>query len=132
MFKIFRTLFGKADVELADSPQTNVLVSKLRGAKISHGKKAVVNLNHVRIENGTLKRKPITMYFCPMNGVQIIKHLQKGDGGRLPENSKLDGLKIDRLSKSGIYNLKNVIIYPNGKVNIIQTPKTKFEFVEEY
>src|SRR5579863_6957520 len=97
MYAAFESLFGggkaySPNSQQASSPvtitafsQPNVLRKRMEEEKLSHG--------------GTV------LYFCPMKTIEVLKSVTAGDGGGIPLEAKLDGLRIPLGSKSGFYSL---------------------------
>jgi len=133
---VFAALFGGSKVEkppqqIKSTPvnvtvysQHNVLREKMKEQKLTHGETVTANLSPVRLE---MDHGYMTMYFCPMKTIDIVETVNKGDGGRIPDEAKVDGLSIPGNYKSGFYTLKNVMLTSNGTMQVKATGKTTWE-----
>ena len=61
------------------------------------------NLSPVRLE---MDHGHMIMYFCPMRAIEVLETINKGDGGRIPDEAKVDGLSVPANYKPGFYNLE--------------------------
>jgi len=104
--------------------QQDVLQQKMREEKLTHGQTVTANLSPVRLEFSFGK---VTMYFCPMRTIQVLETINDGDGGRIPPDAIVEELNIPKSYKSGLYNLKNVILTSNGTMQIKATDRTTWE-----
>jgi hypothetical protein len=133
---IFASLFGGGKSEQSSQQQkprpvtitaysqSNVLQERMREQKLTHGETVTANLSPVRLE---MNHGYITMYFCPMKTVQVLETISEGDGGRIPEDAKVEGLNVPDNLKSGFYTLKNVTLTSNGTMQVKATSKTTWE-----
>lgn len=108
--------------------QPHVLQQRMNENKLTHDQTVMANLSPVRLESNFGK---MVMYFCPMVDMQILSELNPGDGGALPAEAILDGIEVPGTFKPGLYNLNNVKLHSNGRMQVIATDETTFEqFVE--
>jgi hypothetical protein len=133
---IFGSLFGggKTDepsgevrptpIALTAYSQPNVLQQKMQEEKLTHGETVTANLSPVRLE---MDHGHMIMYFCPMRSIEVLETINKGDGGRIPDEAKVDGLNVPANYKPGFYNLKNVTLTSNGTMQVKATSKTTWE-----
>jgi len=136
---LFGTFFGggkidKPSGQVKSTPvtisyysQQDVLQQKMREEKLTHGQTVTANLSPVRLEFSFGK---VTMYFCPMKRIQVLETLSDGDGGRIPPEAIVEELDIPKNYKSGLYNLKNVLLTSNGTMQIKATNNTTWERVK--
>jgi hypothetical protein len=112
------------DVVVTPSSQPHVLREKMREQKMSHGETVTANLSPVRLESAFGR---MHVYFCPMEKLEVIEKITAGDGGDVPPEVTIEGLKISSVQKSGLYILKNVKITSNGTMQVIANEKTMWE-----
>src|ERR1044072_2388433 len=142
MKQLLQRLFGKAksivtgseELQFRETSQPHALVSYMHRADIKHGQLVETNLKNVRIERTNKEGQPgvtgdLTLFFCPIEKVEVLKTLSEGDYQRLPGEVKLHNFKVPTDLKPGIYNINNVMLYPNGKINVMTTQSTKMELV---
>ena len=104
--------------------QSNVLQERMKEQKLTHGETVTANLSPVRLE---MDFGHMTMYFCPMKAVEITLSLNPGDGGRIPDEAKVDGLTVPPNFRNGFYTLKNVTLTSNGVIQVQATSATEWE-----
>ncbi len=107
--------------------QPEVLQQKMREKKLTHGETVTANLSPVRLEKDFGK---IVLYFCPMETIEILEIVSKGDGGYIPDRARVEGITMPRKYKPGLYKLKNVTLTSNGVMEVKATDKTTWEKVE--
>jgi hypothetical protein len=112
------------DVTATSSAQPHVLREKMMEKQMSHGETVTANLSPVRVESMFGK---MHVYFCPMQTIDILEKVSPGDGGEIPMNLSVEGLKIPTAQGSGLYTLKNVKLSSNGKMQVIASEKTSWE-----
>lgn len=125
----FFGLFGKKQqltVKTDSSGQPYKLQHAMVQQRLTHDQTVLADIKGVRITNES--NVPV-MYFCPMSGIEIHKQISPGDGKMIPEQVALEGITIKKGFKSGIYDLKSVKLYSNGKIQVIATAGTKLERV---
>jgi len=106
--------------------QPNVLQQRMREEKLTHGETVMANLSPVRLEK---HETGMVMYFCPMRTIQVLAKFTNGDGGSLPSQATIEGLKVNDGLKPGLYALKNVKLTSNGTMQVMVTENTKWEAV---
>jgi hypothetical protein len=116
----------KTSVVLNAYSQPHVLQQRMREQKLTHGETVTANISPVRLEANFGK---MTMYFCPVESLEILQRVEAGDGGALPAEAKLEGIEVPSNFKPGLYDLKNVTLYSNGSMQVIVTDKTEFVLV---
>ena len=133
---IFASLFGggKSDeplqqkkprpVTISAYSQSNVLQERMKEQKLTHGETITADLSPVRLE---MNYGYMTMYFCPMKSIQIVGKISEGDGGRIPEDAKVEGLNVPCDLKPGFYTLKNITLTSNGTMQVKATSETTWE-----
>jgi hypothetical protein len=114
------------DVVVTSLSQPNVLREKMREKKLTHGEVVTVNISPVRLE-GAWRNK--TLYFCPMKNLDIIATIKSGDGQDIPAEVMVEGLKVPKDLKPGLYALKNVRLTSNGTMQVLATTETTWELV---
>ena len=112
------------DVTTTSSAQPHVLREKMREKELSHGETVTASISPVRLESAFGK---MYLYFCPMQTLDILETISPGDGGEIPPNVLVEGLKIPKGNKSGLYTLKNVKLSSNGTMQVIANEKTTWE-----
>lgn len=106
--------------------QSHVLQVRMHEQGLTHGDRVTADLNPVRLEpapNGEM-----VMYFCPMQDITVKQLLERGDGGRLPDDATIVGITAPKNIVPGLYNLKNVQLYSNGTMQVIATAETEFGY----
>lgn len=119
-------------IVLTDTSQRHRLIYHMQVAVgLRHGDKVKADIKHVQLMRYGTK---LRIYFCNMYGVEVTKLLGYGDGMALPDNVKLKGLATDVVPETGIhyFNLKNVTLYSNGKVQVIADKDTVIEPCEQH
>ena len=96
--------------------------------KLSHGGTVRANLSPVRLD---MDHGAAILYFCPMKAMHVLNTITGGDGGGIPLEAKLEGLRIPADYKSGFYELKNVEVTSNGAILVRPTKETAWEYVEK-
>jgi len=107
--------------------QHDVLQQKMKEKKLTHGETVIANLFPVRLEKDFGK---IVMYFCPMETIEILETVACGDGNKIPDEARVEGLKVPRTYKTGLYRLKNVTLTSNGTMQVKATDETTWEKVK--
>jgi hypothetical protein len=139
MYAAFENLFGGGKVyaptsQPASSPvaitafsQPNVLKKRMEEGQLSHGGTVRANLSPVRMD---MDHGGAVLYFCPMKTIEVLNSITAGDGGSIPLEAKIEGLRIPCDCKSGFYELKNVEVTSNGAMLVKATKETKWEYIE--
>ena len=114
------------EVFTTSSAQPHVLREKMKERELTHGETVKANISPVRLESASGK---MALYFCPMQTLDIVETITKGDGGDIPASVMVEGLVLPPEFKSGLYNLKNVKVSSNGTMQVIATPETVWESI---
>ena len=133
----FGSLFGAKGGRSPESPkdvpvmitaysQPNVLQQKMQEEKLTHGQTVMADLSPVRLEK---HESAMVMYFCPLKSVSVLATYSNGDGGHLPSQATIEGLRFDADQKPGLYILKNVKLTSNGTMQVTVTDATTWEAV---
>jgi len=111
--------------------QPHVLTMRMAEENMTHGETVLGNISPVRIESfiDAKGEKRVIMYFCPMQELEILKRVEKGDGGCLPGIATVKDLTFPKDSVQGLYNLKNVKVTSNGTLQVHATAETQWELV---
>jgi hypothetical protein len=140
MYAAFENLFGGGKVfspnsQPASSPvtitafsQPNVLKKKMEEGQLSHGGTVRANLSPIRMD---MDHGGAVLYFCPMKAMEVLNSIAVGDGGGIPLEAKIEGLRIPCGFKSGYYELKNVEVTSNGAMLVRATKETRWEYIEK-
>lgn len=133
---LFANFFGGRNTEKAQmsstevlttsSAQPHVLREKMREKELSHGETVTVNMSPVRLEAALGK---MYLYFCPMQTLEILETITQGDGGDIPMNVVVEGLKVPPGQKPGLYTLRNVKLSSNGAMQVTADANTTWEVV---
>jgi len=107
--------------------QPNVLQTRMKEEKLSHGGTVKANLSPVRLD---MDHHGVVMYFCPMQNLQILEVVAEGDGGNIPVQAKIEGLSVPAHYESGFYELENIVLTSNGTILVKATKKTSWKFIE--
>ena len=106
--------------------QPHVLQGKMREKQLTHGETVMATLSPVRLEAAYNK---MTLYFCPMQTLDIYETIVAGDGGDIPAEVMIDGLTVPPGYEPGLYSLKNVKLSSNGTIQVTTTAETTWEKV---
>lgn len=115
-----------SSVTVTSFSQPHVLQTRMKEEQLSHGGTIKANLSPVRLD---MDHGAVVLYFCPMQTLQVLEVIAEGDGGNIPAEVKLEGLNIPSISRSGLYDLKNVEVTSNGSIQVRETKDTKWEYV---
>lgn len=139
MYAAFESLFGGGKVYSPNSQSTsspvtitafsqpNVLRRRMEEEKLSHGGTVRANLSPVRLD---MEHGAAVLYFCPMRAMNVLKTISGGDGGSIPQEAKIEGLRVPLGSKSGFYELRDVEVTSNGTMLVRATKDTRWELIE--
>lgn len=114
-------------VTITSFSQPDVLQTRMKEEKMSHGGTVKANLSPVRLE---MTPGGVVMYFCPMKKLQILEVVAEGDGNSIPVQAKIEGLSVPADCKSGFYELENVELSSNGAIQVKATKKTRWKFID--
>jgi hypothetical protein len=81
---------------------------------ITHGQTVRADLEHVEVS--AKAGGPPIVYFCGIHELTVRETVAPGDGGRLPLEVEVRGLRV---GQEGFYNIENALITSNGKVDIV-------------
>lgn len=116
--------------------QPHALNVYMHQSSIKHGELVEANLKCVRVvptnDQGEPKESgPLTVFFCPLAGIEVLQRLSPGDDREIPSTVKVHNLRAENGQRPGIYNLKNVLLYANGTINVMATKTTTLEWVQD-
>jgi hypothetical protein len=114
-------------VTITSFSQPNVLQTRMKEEKISHGGTVTANLSPVRLH---MDHGGVVMYFCPMKDLQVLEVIAEGDGAAIPAQAKIEGLSVPADFKSGLYELEHIELTSNGTILVKATEKTSWKFIE--
>ena len=113
---------------VAYQPERLQLAMMLEGMR--HGDEALVTIPNVRVEPapGDFSKRG-RMYFCGIGPLVVERPVAQGDGKELPHEAELVG--VFHAPEPGFFNLTGVKLSSNGKLQVIETPCTRFVPVTE-
>ncbi|MDP3975016.1 MAG: hypothetical protein Q8P88_01880 [Candidatus Jorgensenbacteria bacterium] len=118
-------------IGLAEFHQPEMLRKAMSLEAMRHGDEALATIRNVRVDPapGAFAAKGM-LYFCDIERLRIEHPLMRGDGKPLPDEVELVG--DFRVPEPGYYNLRNVKISSNGRLQVIQVPgRTYFVPIDE-
>jgi hypothetical protein len=118
-----RKMQDKQQVVLTSYSQHHVLQQRMREERLTHGERVTANIAPIRLESNFGK---MVMYFCPLQCIEVTERISAGDGGSIPAEAILEGFEIPKNLHPGLYELKNVELYSNGKMQVIANENTVF------
>jgi hypothetical protein len=138
MYVAFENLFGggrffaptsqtSSPVTITSFSQPEVLRRRMEEEKMSHGGRVTANLSPVRLD---MDHGGVVMYFCPMRTIEVLNIKTEGDGGGIPQEARVEGLRVPGGLRSGYYDLQNVELTSNGTMLVKATEATCWEMVE--
>jgi hypothetical protein len=98
-----------------------VIRQALKRAGISHGEVAYASILNVHVVEMPGDPKSAHVDFKNSEVVQISSK-KRGDGERLPERVKIEGVCFRH---KGVFDILNIKILPNGKLLLLRTGKTE-------
>lgn len=104
--------------------QPHVLQQRMKEGHLTHGDRIKANISPIRIENAFNK---VTMYFCPLQAIEVCDKIETGDGGPIPAEAIIKGFVVPKNIKPGLYTLNNVELFSNGTMQVIAGKDTVFE-----
>lgn len=131
---LFKNLFGAKTRTTESEPakqvhttaysQPHVLQQRMQEEKLTHGETVMASISPVRLD-----REPegMVLYFCPMKTIEVQQTMTSGDGGAIPGQVLVEGLKVPADYKPGYYTLKNVVLSSNGTIQVKATADTIWE-----
>jgi hypothetical protein len=102
--------------------QSHRLRERMAEAEVRHGEEVRADVRGVRVQLAApawIGRRDVVkgdVFFCTMGPVEVRRVSIEGDGGPLPEEAILDGLRVP---VEGTYDLINVLIRSNGDLRLI-------------
>ena len=110
--------------------QSHRLRERMAEADVRHGQEVRADVRGVRVQlasPGWIGRRDIVkgdVFFCTMGPVEVRRVSIEGDGGPLPEDTILEGLRVP---VEGPYDLINVLIRSNGDLRLIMDEVSRAE-----
>ena len=135
MIKKILTFFGivkpSGNIIVGENSQPNRLKFQMDHAGLKHGDRVIADVNHIQLYPA--RGEKFQVFFCGTQSVEVKKRLEEGDGKEIPMHVTVKGLTGVNLRGTGInyYNLKNVMLYSNGTIQITGTKDTIVELVEK-
>ena len=111
-------------VSITSYSQPHVLQQRMREEKLTHGETVMAHLSPVRLENNFGN---MVMYFCPLKTIEVLSTSVTGDGGEIPRQVVVEGLKVNKNLTPGLYTLKNVQLSSNGSMQVTANKETRWE-----
>lgn len=113
-------------VKITAYSQPNVLQKRMQEEEMTHGQTVMATLSPVRLEK---QETGMVMYFCPLRTIEVLNTFSNGDGGSLPAQATIEGLRVSEDQKPGLYTLKNVRLTSNGTMQVTVTKTTAWEAI---
>lgn len=118
----------KAHLTMYSQPEQLEKAMILEGMR--HGDEALATISNIRVEPAPGDfNKHGRMFFCDIGPLRNVAKLGTGDGKTLPKEVELVG--DFHVPEPGYYNLRNVKLSSNGKLQVIRTERTYFVPVDE-
>lgn len=95
--------------------QTFRLRERMQEANISHGQEVRADLPNVRVV-ALAGAGAGQALFCNMGPIRVKETLNDGDGGPLPTDVALEGLRV---AGSGTYDILNALVSSNGNLRLV-------------
>ena len=91
------------------------LRERMQEANISHGQEVRADLPNIRVVAlaGAAEGQAL---FCTMGAIRVREILNRGDGGPLPTDVTLEGLRV---ADSGTYDILNALVSSNGNLRLL-------------
>lgn len=91
------------------------LRERMQEANISHGQEVRADLPNIRVVAlaGSGAGQAL---FCSMGPLRVRETLNRGDGGPLPTEVALDGLRV---ASTGTYDILNALVSSNGNLRLV-------------
>jgi len=91
------------------------LRERMQEANISHGQEIRADLPNIRVValagNGAGQA-----LFCTMGPIRVREMLNRGDGGPLPTDVTLEGMRV---ASPGTYDILNALVSSNGNLRLV-------------
>jgi hypothetical protein len=110
--------------------QSHRLRERMADAEVRHGQEVRADVRGVRVQLAApawIGRRDIVkgdVFFCTMGPVEVRRVSIEGDGGPLPEDTILEGLRVPI---EGTYDLINVLVRSNGDLRLIMDEASRAE-----
>lgn len=118
-------------VRVTEASQPHRLRHFLKEAGVKHGATADVLLNNVIVDEPYQVRQPVTMRapvatlrFCPMNGARVLRVIDAGDGGEIPEGLQVTLAENLYVKQAGYQNMV-LRVHTNGTMALYHIPDAK-------
>jgi hypothetical protein len=95
--------------------QTFRLRERMQEANISHGQEIRADLPNIRVV-ALAGGGEAQALFCTMGSIRVRETLNRGDGGPLPTEVTLEGLRV---SGPGTYDILNAMVSSNGNLRLV-------------
>jgi hypothetical protein len=95
--------------------QTFRLRERMQEANISHGQEIRADLPNIRVVALAGGGEGQAL-FCTMGSIRVRETLNRGDGGPLPTEVTLEGLRV---SGPGTYDILNAVVSSNGNLRLV-------------
>ena len=95
--------------------QTFRLRERMQEANISHGQEVRADLPNVRVV-ALAGAGAGQALFCTMGPIRVRATLNRGDGGPLPTDVELEGLRV---TGPGTYDVLNALVSSNGNLRLV-------------
>jgi hypothetical protein len=95
--------------------QTFRLRERMHEANISHGQEIRADLPNIRVVALAGGGEGQAL-FCTMGSIRVREMLNRGDGGPLPTEVALEGLRV---SGPGTYDILNAMVTSNGNLRLV-------------
>jgi hypothetical protein len=95
--------------------QTFRLRERMQEANISHGQEIRADLPNIRVVALAGGGEGQAL-FCTMGSIRVRETLNRGDGGPLPTDVTLEGLRV---SGPGTYDILNAMVSSNGNLRLV-------------
>ena len=118
-------------VQITEASQPHRLRHFLTEAGVKHGATADMLLQNVVVDEPYSVRQPVsrhaqvaTLRFCPMNGARVLRVVEEGDGGEIPEGLAVTLAESLYVKRTGHQNMV-VRVHTNGTMALYHIPDAK-------
>ena len=91
------------------------LRERMQEASISHGQEIRADLPNIRVVALAGGGQGQAL-FCTMGAIRVRETLNRGDGGPLPTDVTLEGLRV---ASPGTYDILNALVSSNGNLRLV-------------
>ena len=91
------------------------LRERMQEANISHGQEIRADLPNIRVV-ALARDGEGQALFCTMGPIRVRETLNRGDGGPLPTDVTLEGLRV---ASPGTYDILNAMVSSNGNLRLV-------------